>query len=70
MLICEEPLFWINHAKDLFAKLVAQRDAIEAELGFGMEWDDWPDRKAYKLVISWPGELLDEARRRSSWYGL
>lgn len=62
MLICEEPLFWINHAKDLFAKLVAQRDAIGVEFGFGAEGDDWPDRKADKLVISRPGELLDEAR--------
>ncbi|MDQ0635062.1 hypothetical protein QFZ40_002971 [Arthrobacter pascens] len=55
-------LFWINHDKDLFAKLLAQRDAIEADLGFSLEWDDKPDRKASKLVISRPGDFLDDTQ--------
>lgn len=46
--------FRINHAKDLFEKLVAQRDAIEAEVGFGVEWDDWPDRKHTGSSLSGP----------------
>ncbi|MDR6415568.1 DUF4268 domain-containing protein [Pseudarthrobacter sulfonivorans] len=55
-------LFWINHDKDLFAKLLAQRDAIEADLGFDLEWDDKADRKASKLVISRPGDFLDDTQ--------
>lgn len=55
-------LFWIGHDKDLYAKLLAQRDAIEADLGFVLEWDDRPDRKASKLVISRPGDFQDEAQ--------
>ncbi|BAS07724.1 conserved hypothetical protein [Arthrobacter sp. Hiyo4] len=55
-------MFWINHNKDLFAKLLAQRDAIEADLGFGLDWDDKADRKASKLVVSRPGDFLDDAQ--------
>jgi hypothetical protein len=55
-------LFWINHDKVLYAKLLAQRDAIEADLGFVLEWDDKPERKASKLVTSRPGDFLDEAQ--------
>lgn len=55
-------LFWINHDKELYAKLLAQRDDIEADLGFALEWDDKPGRKASKLVISRPGDFLDEAQ--------
>lgn len=55
-------LFWINHDKELYAKLLAQRDAIEADLDFVLEWDDRPDRKASKLVISRHGDFLDEAQ--------
>ncbi len=55
-------LFWINHDKELYAKLLAQRDAIEADLGSVLEWDDKPDRKASKLIISRPGDFLDDAQ--------
>lgn len=55
-------LFWIDHDKDLFMKLLAQREAVEADLGFVLEWDDKPDRKASKLVVSRPGDFLDEAQ--------
>jgi hypothetical protein len=42
--------------------LLAQRTAIEADLGFEVEWDDKPDRKASKLVSRRPGDLLDGAQ--------
>jgi hypothetical protein len=53
---------WINNDKGLYAELLAQRTAIEAELGFDLEWDDKPDRKASKLVSRRPGDFLDEAQ--------
>lgn len=55
-------LFWINNDKDLYTKLLAQRDSIEADLGFVLEWDDKPERKASKLVSSRPGDFLDETQ--------
>ncbi|MDQ0733785.1 DUF4268 domain-containing protein [Arthrobacter agilis] len=54
--------FWIDNDKDLYLQLVSQRDAIEADLGFVLEWDAKPHRKASKLVISRPGDFLDEAQ--------
>lgn len=54
--------FWINHDKDLYAKLLAQKDAIEADLGFELEWSNKPNRKASKLTISRSGDFLDEDR--------
>lgn len=53
-------LFWISHDKDLYSKLLAHRDSIEADLDFVVDWDDRPDRKASKLVISRQGDFLDE----------
>jgi hypothetical protein len=41
---------------------MAQRDAIEADFGSVVEWDEKPDRKATKLVMSRPGDFLDEAQ--------
>lgn len=55
-------LFWIDHDKDLYAELLAQRDAIEADFGFVLQWDDKPDRKASKIVFSRPGDFLDETQ--------
>ncbi|BCW53652.1 hypothetical protein StoSoilB19_10260 [Arthrobacter sp. StoSoilB19] len=54
--------FWINNDKGLYGELLAQRTAIEAALGFEVEWDDKPDRKASKLVSRRPGDFLDEAQ--------
>ena len=55
-------LFWIIHEKDLFANLLAQRDTIETDLEFALEWDDSPDSKASKAVVSRHGDCLDEAK--------
>lgn len=55
-------IFWIDHDKDLYAELLAQCDAIEADFGSVLQWDDKPDRKASKIVISRPGDFLDETQ--------
>ncbi|MFE5836673.1 DUF4268 domain-containing protein [Arthrobacter sp. NPDC056493] len=55
-------IFWINHDKALYAKLLAQREGIEADLGFVLEWDDKPGRKASKLITTRPGDFRDEAQ--------
>lgn len=53
-------LFWIHDDKNLYAKLLDRRAEIEADLGFGLEWDENPGRKATKLVASREGDILDE----------
>lgn len=62
-------LFWIHNDKDLYGKLLAQRDVIEAELGFVLQWDDKPDRKASKLVVSRSGDFLeaDQSQELVHW---
>jgi hypothetical protein len=44
---------WIAsaHAKDFFAQLKAQKDAIEKELGYPLEWEELPDRQARRIAI-------------------
>lgn len=54
-------LFWIYDDKELYARLLSKRSAIEAELGFALEWDQRPGRKASKLVVSRPGNFLEES---------
>ncbi|MFI2565406.1 DUF4268 domain-containing protein [Paenarthrobacter sp. NPDC018779] len=53
-------LFWIHDDKDLYSRLHERRVEIEIELGFTLEWDENPSRKATKLVASRPGNILDE----------
>ncbi|MFE4196429.1 DUF4268 domain-containing protein [Paenarthrobacter sp. NPDC056912] len=54
--------FWIHDDKDLFAKLLAQREALEADLGFALSWDDKPGRKASALGITRPGDFMVESQ--------
>ena len=62
--------FWINHDKDLYSKLLSQRDAIEEDLGFELEWSSKSNRKASKLAIHRPGNFLDEAQTQTlvDWF--
>lgn len=48
---------YINHAdaKSFFWQLHADKEAIEGELGFPLEWCELPDRKASRLVRYWQG---------------
>lgn len=61
--------FWIYDNKDLFAMLLAQREAIEADLGFALKWDAKPGRKASALGIARPGDFLvdGESQKLAEW---
>jgi alkylated DNA nucleotide flippase Atl1 len=52
--------FWIDDDQVLFAKLFAQRERIEAQLGFVLVWDDKPGRKSSGFGITRPGDFMDE----------
>ncbi len=61
--------FWIHDDKDLFNELLDRREALEAELGFDLEWNDKPGRKASSLGITRPGNFLaaDQSRELVEW---
>jgi hypothetical protein len=49
----------IRNNKQLCADLLAQREAIEAQLGLTLDWRDLPERKACRIVIEHPGDSAD-----------
>lgn len=63
--------FWIPDNKDLFDKLVDQKDLIESRMGMKLKWDRLDSKKASIISTSFPGldfrnkdnypELMDKA---------
>jgi len=49
--------FYILDDKGLFAKLYAEREAIETELGMKLDWRELPDKKACRIIASRPGDI-------------
>lgn len=49
----------IPNNKQLFADLLDQRQAIEAQLGMTLDWRELPERKACRIVIEHPGNSAD-----------
>ena len=43
--------FYINNNKALFKELEGQKDSIEKELGFSMDWQELPNAKASRIAI-------------------
>lgn len=61
--------FWIHDDKDLFAKLLDQRELIEDELGFSLSWDAKPGRKASALRVTRSGDFSveDQSQELVEW---
>lgn len=51
---------YINDNKELFAKLEAQREEIEEQLGAELDWQELPQKKASRLILSRPGDFADD----------
>lgn len=49
----------IRDNKGLFADLLDQREAIEAQLGMTLDWRELPERKACRIVIEHPGDSMN-----------
>jgi len=49
----------IPNNKQLFAALLEQRDAIEAQLGITLDWRELPERKASRIVVERWGDSAD-----------
>lgn len=62
---------WISNNKALFQYLLTHRNAIEAELGCAVEWDDKPGRKASKIVLVREGDFRDVNQQADliAWQG-
>jgi len=51
---------YIPDNKDLFHRLLAKKDDIESKLGFALEWQELPGRKASRIIVARDGDFLDE----------
>lgn len=53
---------YINHqdSKKYFAQLREQRQSIEAQLGFELDWRELPDKNACRIIILKPDSPLDD----------
>lgn len=60
---------YINDNKDLFAKLYGQKDDVEAELDFALDWRELPGRKASRIIVRHEGDFLadGESERLVEW---
>ncbi len=55
---------YISHpqSKEFFRRLMAQREAIEGELGFELEWQELPESHASRIAVFRPeSDLADES---------
>jgi len=62
---------WIANNKELQRYLLDRQDAIEAELGYPVEWDDKPGRKASKIIRVHDGDFRDVNQQADliAWQG-
>lgn len=48
---------YINDSKDLFHKLYARKDEIESMLGMKLDWQELPDKKASRIIVTHTGDF-------------
>lgn len=53
--------FYISDDKNLYHSLYAQKDAIETDTGFPLDWRELPDKKASRILIEKDVNLLAES---------
>jgi hypothetical protein len=56
---------WIpgEDAKSHFARLAEQRESIERQLGFELDWQELPDSKACRIVTFYPNASIEDEGR-------
>lgn len=55
---------YIRDDMELFNRLADARDAIEAELGETLTWDELPHAKASGVHLDTPGNFLEQAEQQ------
>jgi hypothetical protein len=51
---------YVYREKELFHELLAKHDDIEAKLGYKLDWQELPERKACRIIITRSGEFNDK----------
>lgn len=59
----------ISDNKDLFHSFHSQKELIESEIGFSLDWRELPDKKASRILVEHSANLLDKAEwpEQFSW---
>jgi len=61
---------YISDNKELFNTFLSKKEAIEKDLGFSMDWQLLPGRKASRVIVTSPGDFTDVANGKKvfAWY--
>jgi hypothetical protein len=54
---------YIRDSKELFAKLSEKSEDIESKLGYKLDWQELPDKKGSRVIITQPGDFQDETQQ-------
>lgn len=54
---------YISDDKELFQKLFSKQDIIESQLGYELDWQELPNRKASRIIVSKSANFLDELKQ-------
>lgn len=54
--------FYIRNNKGLFSKLHGQKFQIENELGYPLDWQELPNKKASRIIVIKAGDFQDESQ--------
>jgi len=57
-----------ENAKTYFAQLLAQREEIERQLGFGLDWQELPGVKSCRIVSYYPNASLEDETRWEEYF--
>lgn len=62
---------WLHdaQAKQRFAHLLAQKDAIEKQLGFELDWQELPDATACRIATWYPEASIGDEKRWDEYLG-
>lgn len=51
---------YISDDKELYNKLFIKKSSIEKQLGYTLDWQELPNKKASRIIVTKPGNFLDE----------
>jgi hypothetical protein len=54
---------YISDDKELFQKLFSKQEAIESQLGYKLNWQELPNRKASRIIVTKSADFLDESKQ-------
>ena len=61
---------YISDNKALYNTLLERKNDIEKELGFKMDWQELPEKKACRILVTFPGDFtrLTKSEQFFKWY--